>query len=445
MQRIALTYPLMLVAIGCPRPAPAPTPESTTADDGSPREPPPTPADALSDVIQIGSRRNYTCALLASGEVDCWGWLAGIEQARARPSRVKGIESARRIAVGRSRSYAVDRSGDVLTWGGLTGPHYRYRRIEDPRGQWQFGGPDSATWRIEPTEALDPAFSVEGALTAYPEEVHLDLDARELERAPPQWRVTARAIPTRLRTDGTVFVADEMMCTHDREGALACARPYFFDAFPSWNESQSRPEPNLVDMATTSMPEVCLLRRDGSVECVREPEGDAETWGTKTFRVDRLALPGPAAAIASGDCGAVVLRDGRVVTWCDSDEDFRLLSTTRINPDIDDAVDIASDSLLICVLRRSDDVTCWWEGDGARITMPTPRTITTLDHPTQLAVGSRHACALVAGGHVQCWGGNEHGQLGNGSIEGELDERGSPPSLIPDTPPTWVVAPEPAP
>ena len=53
--------------------------------------------------------------------------------------------------------------------------------------------------------------------------------------------------------------------------------------------------------------------------------------------------------------------------------------------------------------------------------------------------------ALVADGHVQCRGGNEHGQLGNGSIEGELDEHESPPSLIPDTPPPWVVASEPTP
>lgn len=442
MQRLALTCSLTLMATACSRPAPAPTPESTTADDGASKKPPPTPADTLGDVIQIDASWNHTCALRATGEVFCWGWLAGIEREQARPRRVNGIESARRIMVGGSRSYAVERSGDVVTWGGLTGPHYRHRRIEDPRGPWQFGGPDSATWRIEPTEPLDPSLSAEGAVTAYPEEVHLEIDAQRRRRAPPHWRVTARAIPTRLHTDGTIFVADEMLCTHDRDGGLACVQPDFFGAFPSWNESQTRPEPELVDMAVTSMPEVCLLRRDGSIECVRHPEGDPETWADQQFRVDRVPLPGPAAAIASRGRGAVVLRDGRLVMWSDTDKEYRLLPTTKIHPDIEDAVGIGSYSNLICVLRRDDSVTCWYEAHDARFFMPEPRTITTLDHPTQIAVGSRHACALVAGGHVQCWGGNEHGQLGNGSIEGELDENGFPPSLIPDTPPTFVVSPE---
>lgn len=444
MRPLTLACSLMLVPIGCSRPVPAPSPESTTADEGSPRKPLYSPSDVLGDVIQIGSSGNYTCALRANGEVHCWGFLAGIERAQARPRRVNGIESAQWIVVGGSRSYAVERSGDVVTWGGLTGPHYRHRRIEDPRGPWQFGGPDSATWRIEPTEPLDPSFSAEDAVAAHPEEVHLALDARELRRAPPQWRVTARAIPTRLHTDHTVFVADEMLCTHDRDGGLACVKPYFVDAFPSWNESQTRPEPDLIDIATTYMPEVCLLRRDGTIECVRYPEGDPEKWGTEQFRVDRVPLPGPAAAIASGGCGAVVLRDGRLVMWSDTDEEYRLLPTTKIHPDIDDAIGIDSYGSLICVLRRSDAVTCWYEAHDAHFYMPAPRT-TPLDHPTQIAVGDRHACALVAGGHVQCWGGNEHGQLGNGTIEGELDEFGFPPLLIPDTPPTYVVAPEPEP
>jgi len=330
-----------------------------------------------------------------------------------------------------------------MTWGGLTGPHYRHRRIEHTRGKWQFGGPDSPAWHIEPTEPLDPSLSAEHAAAAHPEEVRLE--TREMRRVSPQWRVTARAIPTRLHTDGVVFVASGMLCTHDRDGSLACVQPFFVDAFPSWNESKTRPEPDLINMSSSSMPEVCLLRRDGSVECVRYPEGDYETWGEKGFRVDRVPLPGPAAAIASGDCGAVVLRDGRVVTWCDTDEELRLLPNIKLHSDIDDAVAIETYGSTICVLRRNDKVTCWYEGQDARFYMPEPRTITTLDHPTQIAVGDRHVCALVADGHVQCWGGNEHGQLGNGKTEGKLNEHGFPPMLIPDTPPTWVVAPESSP
>jgi alpha-tubulin suppressor-like RCC1 family protein len=35
--------------------------------------------------------------------------------------------------------------------------------------------------------------------------------------------------------------------------------------------------------------------------------------------------------------------------------------------------------------------------------------------PVQLAAGSTHACALLSDGTVRCWGGNEEGQLGDGT------------------------------
>jgi alpha-tubulin suppressor-like RCC1 family protein len=236
-----------------------------------------------------------------------------------------------------------------------------------------------------------------------------------------------------------------MLCTHARDGALSCVQPYFLDAFPSWNESQTRPDPDLLGMVGTAMPEVCLLRRDGSVECVRHPAGEYATWGDQHFRTDRVPLPAPAVAITSGWCAAVLLRDGRVATWCETNDEGYLQPDVTVHPDIEDAVAIDMGGATICVLRRSDAVTCWYAGEYPHFHMPEPRTITTLDHPTQIAVGDRHACALVADGRVQCWGGNEHGQLGNGSLDdADLDEDGSAPSLIPDTAPTWVVAPEPA-
>jgi alpha-tubulin suppressor-like RCC1 family protein len=44
-------------------------------------------------------------------------------------------------------------------------------------------------------------------------------------------------------------------------------------------------------------------------------------------------------------------------------------------------------------------------------------------------VGSRHACArLVATGKVECWGGNDAGQLGDGSYSstGPVEPSGQP-------------------
>ena len=39
-------------------------------------------------------------------------------------------------------------------------------------------------------------------------------------------------------------------------------------------------------------------------------------------------------------------------------------------------------------------------------------------YAVQVAVGAATVCALVQGGTVQCWGGNDYGQLGQGTVDG---------------------------
>lgn len=443
MRRLALPGLLALVSLGCSRPASPPAHESPTGGGRARATHQSAPAGALTDVIQIDAGYRHTCALRASGEVLCWGTVAGADRVESRPYRIAGIESAREILIGDWFSLAVERTGEIMAWGGLTGPSYRHRLVENwrgrPVGDDERGPPPMD---VVLTEPLDPALSAEAAAAAYPDDVQLHTKTRGFPGPlPAQWRITARAVSTRMRTDAKVFVAEQMSCTHHLDGELSCIEPRFIGAFPSWNESQTRHEPDLIDMIGTSLPEVCMLRSSGAVDCVRYVGEDPDEWRDYEFQNVRVPLPGPAAAIASDECAAVLLRDGRVVTWCDRLEDGRISTVTKINPEIDDAIAIDMGGRSICVLRRDDDVTCWYEGSDALFYMPTPRTITTLDHPTQLAVGSRHACALLADGRVQCWGANEHGQLGNGERRGELNEDGDPDMLIPDTAPTWVVAP----
>jgi len=73
---------------------------------------------------------------------------------------------------------------------------------------------------------------------------------------------------------------------------------------------------------------------------------------------------------------------------------------------------------------RNGDAYCWGEnrygqlGRGDLIADAWPAVVESSVMPGAfegVGVGDRHSCAVLMGGNVQCWGGNDHGQLGDGT------------------------------
>jgi alpha-tubulin suppressor-like RCC1 family protein len=89
-----------------------------------------------------------------------------------------------------------------------------------------------------------------------------------------------------------------------------------------------------------------------------------------------------------------------------------------------------------CAIMTSGELKCWganWDdgevGNGNRVDQPTPVTITAVPNAAEVATGGNQTCALLTTGSLKCWGGNENGQLGNGTT--------IPYSLIPVTVVGW--------
>lgn len=68
-------------------------------------------------------------------------------------------------------------------------------------------------------------------------------------------------------------------------------------------------------------------------------------------------------------------------------------------------------------------VKCWGDnsngqlGDGTTMSRNQPADVPGLTEGVKaVAAGAGHTCALTAKGEVLCWGGNDYGQLGNGSF-----------------------------
>ncbi len=77
-----------------------------------------------------------------------------------------------------------------------------------------------------------------------------------------------------------------------------------------------------------------------------------------------------------------------------------------------------------CALTEPGGVLCWgsnWDGqlgDGTKERRSAPVRVRGLDKGVKaIAAGDSHTCALTEQGGVLCWGGNEYGQLGDGTKE----------------------------
>jgi alpha-tubulin suppressor-like RCC1 family protein len=168
--------------------------------------------------------------------------------------------------------------------------------------------------------------------------------------------------------------------------------------------------------------------------------------GTRTDRptpVD-VSLPSPATTVAAGYVHTCAVAAGEVFCWGNnSTGDVGDGTTTlRASPvkvaGLGGVTAIAADGGEnrgagagtyyghSCAIASGVAVWCWGGnesgqlGDGTNTQQPSPVKVAGLSSPaTALAVGDRHTCAVAAGA-VLCWGANGSGQLGDGTTTNQL-------------------------
>ena len=83
-------------------------------------------------------------------------------------------------------------------------------------------------------------------------------------------------------------------------------------------------------------------------------------------------------------------------------------------------VDVAAGYLSTCALLDTGQVKCW--GLLSALFANTPQNVAGLESGvTSLVMGSDHLCTLHAGGQVKCLGGNDSGQLGDGTNSARMN------------------------
>ena len=186
----------------------------------------------------------------------------------------------------------------------------------------------------------------------------------------------------------------------------------------------------------------CAIHSNGRVTC----------WGWP-FRGLPQQVDGlrdvTAISVGRRDTCAVVA-GGEVTCWYTYGRPITLSKIAGLR----DVVDVAMGDGTGCAVHRDGGVSCWGEnnkwgqlGDGTTTARTTPRRVAGISdaidvsvarHTTEFEDGSRvvkvkaHACVLHRDGRVSCWGGNDFGQIGDGTTKDQSSPtRVKTPKVIP--------------
>ena len=380
-------------------------PEETASCSRTPVE-----AQGITDATQVAAGRLDTCARLATGHVQCWGWNEygqlgdGTHISSAVPVEVQGIADATQVTVGESHACALLSTGHAVCWG------------EDQFGQL---GNAATSGADTPVEVLGIAAATE---------------------------VTAGSYHT------CVLLAD----SH-----LQCWGLNYYGEIGNGTATKYADLPVEVDGITYASQVTA-----GGASCALLPTGHAECWGWNGYGQLGDGTTGPAdtpvevrgistaSLIAGGESHTcAVLSAGRIECW---GENFNgeLGNGTSMGPEdcgpdvacslapvgvqgITDATQVTVGAAHTCALLSTGHIDCWganedgqlgddttsgpeacWRG-GACST--TPVEVQGITDATQLAAGNLHTCAVLTTGHIECWGSDEAGQLGNASAPARTD------------------------
>ena len=167
----------------------------------------------------------------------------------------------------------------------------------------------------------------------------------------------------------------------------------------------------------------CAVHRDGDISC----------WGlyysTTDSGPERFTHPEAFTSVSTGRlhfCARSAA--GGVYCWSIGQSPA---DATRVE-NLTDVVDVSVDNGNTCALHLDGGVSCWGDneagevGDGTTTERRQPQRVEGISDAVAVSLSwglqdrTAHACALRADGSALCWGGNEGGQLGDGTNQNRL-------------------------
>ncbi len=375
----------------------------------------------LTDVGDVATGAEFSCALLGSGQVRCWGYgaLGQLGNGGTADSPVPVVVSnaggtgpltgATQLTSGTNHSCVLVSGGQVRCWGdndqgqlgdGTTTPRSRPVTVTNDAGT----GPLTGVAAVSAGEQHTCALKSNGQVRCWGDNSTGQLgDGTTTDRLRPV--TVSNPNGTGALTDMTqVSAGGFFSCAEKSNSQLRCWGSNFFGQLGD-GTTTNRTRPVSVSNTTgaNNLQNVKKVSAGRWHACVVLDNGQARCWGDNE----------------DGQLG-----DG---TTTDRTRPVSVSNATGGNA-LQNVGRISAGAWHTCARLTSGQARCWGSntfgalGDGTTTNRTRPVTVTNsggtaaLTAATVVSAGEyRHSCALVDGDRAACWGYNSSGQLGDGT------------------------------
>lgn len=385
----------------------------------------PQPVANLANVVELRAGGRHTCALLANGNVTCWGrntegeYGTGDIVADEAPSRSSLVTSASRIIVGSRHTCALRDDGSVQCW-----------------GNGSRGTLGNATLPSEQSTPVTVALSRPAvAIGGHFNHACAILDDNSVEcwgtNSAGQHGNGTRSIadhPVDVATNVTAVSAGDDHTCAIAGGQLSCWGANTGGALGLGNYlGTDTPKPvtlaNPVEIAA-GIDFTCAIVAGGQLYCWGANwTGQLGLVGTDKLTPTPSPITSTGTGIASGQLHSCV-RDGAQVKCFGFNDNGQLgngsVMGTTSTPALANVTSVDTGHSSSCAISSTNGLYCWgWNRDGeigdgttTRRTSPTA-TAAAVVSPIAVAAG-QHTCAIDNANALWCWGDNDGGQVGTG-------------------------------
>ncbi len=395
-----------------------------------------------SHIIAIAAGYDHSCLLAESGSVECWGSNDygqlgdGTTASRTAPVSVQGLAgSAAAIAAGAQSTCALLADGQVQCWGSNT-----VGQLADGSGPEQFISPGVSNDGPFTALAADCAITTAGGVVCWGNNVNGILGAG--------FNILGSSTPVPITSLASGVTA--ISSSYGHACALAGGQAWCWGNDDSGQIGDGGPHTTRFSpmLVTALGSDVLAVAAGGSSTCalvgLDAAHRAVKCWGANysgqlgdgtnqasDTPVTVQGLPGDVVALApGGDHYCVLSSAGGVRCWGANffgqlgdglyDNSNVAVQVSGLESGVKT---IAAGPGNTCAILQSGALWCWGRNDFGELGIgsldpsqsPVPLPVAGLGSGVMaVAFGNYHTCAALADGSVHCFGGNGFGQLGNG-------------------------------